>query len=442
MKKLFLMGFVALGLASCVSDKEVAPQTQDQKYAAAFENLVGGKVNPNVNWGFNAVQATAIDAEGNLVDGMRHANVNGNMWADYIEVPTALTVDQKAAVRDWFQTHPNYKGNTTVNWSEFFVEQVYKGGTNPTEACPEAYSAKNGSTGIVGSAHMDKLTVGFINEHINNFNHGDNKDWNGFTLMQNSTTNECFGYITSESSEQKNDKFILVPGDIIDQSVAGMFFVGFDFESTGANPNQQIDADGYYSDWIVRIVPGMYKDRQRIMVEDLIASDLSQVGYSEGKSDWDFNDAVFDVKFLREENENHQWKDYAIITLWAAGGTKSLTVGGKEVHEQFGQPVSKMINTAAPNGVDGLQPAIFRIDLGATDWNKQHNANEIKVYVGSTELTAEQGKAPQKVEVSSTTRWMKEMLIITSGYAKFAEYATSNTPTDWYKTVTDASKLY
>ena len=47
------MGFVTLAFASCVSDKEVAPQTQNQKYDAAFENLVGGKVNANVNWGFS-----------------------------------------------------------------------------------------------------------------------------------------------------------------------------------------------------------------------------------------------------------------------------------------------------------------------------------------------------------------------------------------------------
>ena len=442
MKKYFLMGFVALAFTACVSDKEVTPQTQGEKYEKAFEQLVGGAVNANVNWGFDAQQGATFDADGKYT-GMRNANVNGNEWANYIEVPAALTDAQRGKVRDWFQTHPNYEGVTTVNWSEFFVEQVYKGGTHPTEACPEKYTAHNGSTGIVGSDHMDKLTVGFADEHINNFNRGDNKDWNGFTLMQNSTTTECFGYITSESSEQKDNKFILVPGDIIDESVAGMYFVGFDFESTGENPNMQIDADGYYSDWIVRIVPGFYKNSKRIMVEDLIASDLSQVGYSEGKSDWDFNDAVFDVAFLREQNENYQFEDWAVITLWAAGGTKSLTVAGKEVHELFGQPVSKMINTNAPNGIDGLQPVIFRINLGATpqDWS-DHNANEIKVYVGSTELKAETGKAPQKVVVSNTTRWMKEMLIITGGYADFASYATTNAPKDWYNNVTDASKLY
>lgn len=436
MKKLFLMGFVALAFASCVSDKEVTVQTQEEKYEAAFEALVGGKVNASVNWGFNDQKVATFDAESKYT-GMRTANVNGNQWADYIEVPTALTTDQKAVVRNWFQTHPNYKGNTTVNWSEFFVEQVYKGGTNPTEACPEAYTAKNGSTGIIGSEHMDKLTVGFIDEHINNFNRGDNKDWNGFTLMQNSTTNECFGYITSESSEQKDNKFILVPGDIIDESVAGMFFVGFDFESTGENPNMQIDADGYYSDWIVRICPGFYKNSQRIMVEDLIATNLSQLD----KSDWDFNDAVFDVAFVSENGwdavrGNYEDK-YAIVTLWAAGGTKNLTIDGNEVHELFGQPVSKMINTNANNGIDGLQPVIFRIKEPGTI-----NAKDIVVKVDGIVLDAPQGKAPQKVEVSNTTKWMKERVIITDGYADFATYATEGTPTDWYKNVTNTSVLY
>ena len=71
MKKLFLMGFVALGFASCVSDKEVNTQTQDQKYQAAFENLVGGKINANVNWGFNDMEVNVIKNE----EG-KFANVN------------------------------------------------------------------------------------------------------------------------------------------------------------------------------------------------------------------------------------------------------------------------------------------------------------------------------------------------------------------------------
>lgn len=95
MKKLFLMGFVALGLASCVSDKEVAPQTQDQKYAAAFEDLVGGKVNANVNWGFNDQTPLQFDADGKLIGGLRGSDDNGTEWGKYVEVPEPLTDAQK-----------------------------------------------------------------------------------------------------------------------------------------------------------------------------------------------------------------------------------------------------------------------------------------------------------------------------------------------------------
>ena len=173
------------------------------------------------------------------------------------------------------------------------------------------------------------------------------------------------------------------------------------------------------------------------MAEDLIANDLSQID----KSDWDFNDAVFDVAFINAY-ENEQNVKYAIITLWAAGGTKSLTVAGKEVHELFGQPTTTMINTNANGGVDGLAPVIFRVYLGATDWNKDYNADLIPVKVGSEVLDAPEGKAPQKVEVSTSTRWMKERQIITSGYADFATYATTASPDNWYENASNTGNLY
>ena len=53
MKKYLMMGLATLAFAACVSDKEVTPQTQEEKYEKAFEQLVGGPVNANVNWGFS-----------------------------------------------------------------------------------------------------------------------------------------------------------------------------------------------------------------------------------------------------------------------------------------------------------------------------------------------------------------------------------------------------
>lgn len=421
MKKLFLMGFVALGLASCVSDKEVTPQTQAEKYEAAFENFVGGTVNANVNWGFNNQQVVTFNSEGEYV-GMRGVDANGNGWGLYVDVPQPLTEAQKQVVTEWFQSNRNPEG-VAVNWSEFFVQQVYKG---------------------EWGGNMNYLYCGSDTDHTNNFNAGDAGTYGNvcyglnpgatdqndriygsdkIEFMVNSST-EYFGFHNSFDSNFYKDNYVIIPGDIIDSSVAGMYFVGFDFEANGQADNQKVARDYYFDNWIVKITPGLYKNARRIMVEDLIAADLSQVD----KSDWDFNDAVFDVAFVGED---------AVITLWAAGGTKALTIGGQEVHELFGQATNKMINTNATNGVDGLTPVIFRVSNPGTT-----NANDIVVKVGSTELKAETGKAPQKIEVAYGTRWMQERQIITKGYAQFATYATEGTPENWYETVTDASVLY
>lgn len=426
MKKLFLMGFVALGFASCVSDKEVNTQTQDQKYQAAFENLVGGKINANVNWGFNDQQVVTFDSEGKFA-GMRGVNADGNQWGMYVEVPQPLSQDQKDVVTKWFKDNKNPEG-VAVNWSDFFVQQVYKG---------------------EWGGNMNYLYCGSDTDHTNNFNAGDAGTYGNvcyglkpgatdmndriygpdkIEFMVNSST-EYFGFHNSFDSNFYKDNYVIIPGDVISPIVAGMFFVGFDFEAHGVDANtQQVERDYFFDNWIVKITPGMYKSAQRIMVEDLVASDLSQVGYTNGKSDWDFNDAVFDVAFVDND---------AVITLWAAGGTKSLTIGGKEVHELFGKPVSTMINTNATGGVDGLAPVIFRIPNVGTK-----NAKDILVKVGSTELKAETGQAPQKVEVSRSTRWMKEMMILTSSYADFATYATTASPATWYENASNTGNLY
>ncbi len=421
MKKLFLMGFVALGLASCVSDKEVTPQTQAEKYEAAFEDFVGGQINANVNWGFNNQQVVTFNSEGEYV-GMRGVDANGNGWGLYVDVPQPLTEAQKQVVTEWFQSNRNPEG-VAVNWSEFFVQQVYKGewGGNMNylycgSDTDHTYNFNAGDAGTYGNVCYG-LNPGATDQ--NDRIYGSDK----IEFMVNSST-EYFGFHNSFDSNFYKDNYVIIPGDIIDSSVAGMYFVGFDFEANGQADNQKVARDYYFDNWIVKITPGLYKNARRIMVEDLIAADLSQVD----KSDWDFNDAVFDVAFVGED---------AVITLWAAGGTKALTIGGQEVHELFGQATSKMINTNATNGVDGLTPVIFRVSNPGTT-----NANDIVVKVGSTELKAETGKAPQKIVVSSNTKWMQERQIITKGYAQFATYATEGTPENWYETVTDASVLY
>ena len=452
MKKLFLMGFVALGLASCVSDKEVAPQTQGQKYEKAFEALVGGQVNPNVNWGFDAQQIATFDADGKFI-GMRATNTNNNQWGAYMEVPAEMTAAQKAKVKKYFDNTKLSKG-ISVDWSDFFVHQVsqtekgkymnylYCGKDDFEAAKNNGYSAANTHVNnFNGGSSTSSKNVGVAPQSPGSQNCIEENYTDGIMYVYNSSS-EMFGFYNSYDSQFYGDNFIMIDGATIDAaypeepSVAGMYFVGFDYEhdKTHMNENDIEKRDWYFNDWVIRVSPGFRRDSKRIMVEDLIANDLSEINLS----DWDFNDAVFDVAFVSEwEDKAGANVNYAIITLWAAGGTKSLTIAGKEVHDLFKQDVSKMINTNANGGVDGLAPVIFRIKNPGTN-----NAKDIVVKVGNTVLDAPEGKAPQKIEVSNTTKWMKERVIITEGYAKFAEYATKNTPANWYETVTDASKLY
>lgn len=452
MKKILFVGITALAMASCTHD-DYAPVSKQEQYQAVFEKEFGA-VNPNVNWGFTPQQVFTFDKDGKLI-GTRGANPNSNEWANYLIVPTRLTDAQKDVVRKWFQTHKNPQGQK-VNWSDFFVEQVYKGGTN-TEGShsPEIYNTlKDGvetQNKVTGSNQMDWLACGSdatpSSEHINNFNNG-----NGDIMYMYDYNTTCFGFHDSYGDNHFEntyyyDSYVLIPGDIIDPIVAGMYFVGFDYKTAKYDNGEiRVNPDGYYSDWIVRVVPGLNAPgkAKRVMVEDIIDSDLKSVQ----TSDWDFNDAVFDVRFEKswvngtpENNyqDGHHQK-YAIITLHAAGGTKYLTIGGEgdkgvEVHKALGVETGTMVNTG--NGAT-CPVAIFRIPVA----DNVDNANDIPVYVGAQELTAQQGEATQKLCVPTDVKWMKERVQFINSYDQFKDYVNSNTPDNWYKSVQNLGNLY
>ena len=452
MKKILFVGITALAMASCTHD-DYAPVSKQEQYQAVFEKEFG-TVNPNVNWGFTPQQVFTFDKDGKLI-GTRGANPNSNEWANYLIVPTRLTDAQKEVVRKWFQTHKNPQGQK-VNWSDFFVEQVYKGGTN-TEGShsPEIYNTlKDGvetQNKVTGSNQMDWLACGSdatpSSEHINNFNNG-----NGDIMYMYDYNTTCFGFHDSYGDNHFEntyyyDSYVLIPGDIIDPIVAGMYFVGFDYKTAKYDNGEiRVNPDGYYSDWIVRVVPGLNAPgkAKRVMVEDIIDSDLKSVQ----TSDWDFNDAVFDVRFEKswvngtpENNyqDGHHQK-YAIITLHAAGGTKYLTIGGEgdkgvEVHKALGVETGTMVNTG--NGAT-CPVAIFRIPVA----DNVDNANDIPVYVGAQELTAQQGEATQKLCVPTDVKWMKERVQFINSYDQFKDYVNSNTPDNWYKSVQNLGNLY
>ena len=267
MKKYLMTGLVAVALSglfsSCSKEIETGVETTPefnvlQKYENAFIARFGQPA-ADQDWGFSSVAGT------------RTENANANEWADPdkayggLLVPPPLTDAQIAVVRKYFQTHPNL-GYEDPKWSNYFIQQVYKGHTNVPEGCatPEAYLAANGSTLIIASDHMDHLIAvdpaKGIYDHINNFNHGDCSP-NGDVLdngqhvggahhtdkimyMMNSTT-KSFGYHNSDGSLYHTEYTGLVSYKTIMAAMGAeanclndgwnRSFMGFDFEQMVGN---------------------------------------------------------------------------------------------------------------------------------------------------------------------------------------------------------------
>ena len=208
----------------------------NEQYAIAFEKAFG-KVGSNVDWGFGSTKAsTRANAGKNYPQTSEGINANGNEWADPNKnyggwlVPDPLTEGQIERVRKYFQANPNLDFKDP-EWRHFFVQQVYKGGTAVGSNSTETITAANNST--YNSSHMNKLTVGQNNLHINNFNSGDcsvygnvldnGQTVNGGTthsdkiqLMVNIDDTSCFGYYESGASIQVNNKAALVSAATID----------------------------------------------------------------------------------------------------------------------------------------------------------------------------------------------------------------------------------
>ena len=226
-------------------------------------------------------------------------NANANEWADAADaphghggwkVPDPLTEAQKEIVRKYFQAVPNL-GYEDPHFRHFFVQQVYKGGTSaPTTGNKEDNVAADGTTHY-SSSNMNLLTVGYNEQHINNFNNGTysgsgmntyegavNQDGtvnvldNGHTvnefadnhhpdqimLMVNIDDTECMGYHNTGSSLQQNSKAGLVgwetirtwarqnnlyTEDILNDGW-NRSFVGFDFELYSLEQSYLKDNDG------------------------------------------------------------------------------------------------------------------------------------------------------------------------------------------------------
>jgi hypothetical protein len=160
--------------------------------------------------------------------------------AEGYSVPDPLTEGQKLRVQYYFQRVKNPGGTPDYGQRDFFMQQVYDGGTDPITKYDgytspayslEKYPAVSGQL-IESGEHMDHLTAGPDHTHINNFNNGNcgvygnvldnggdinNGPWHEdqIMLMKNTKTS-CFGYANSDDSYRHDDRWTLVSGEVID----------------------------------------------------------------------------------------------------------------------------------------------------------------------------------------------------------------------------------
>jgi len=349
MKKYLIKGALALfagGVFFSCAEKEAEYVPINQQKVKAFEEVFKetyGEVAPDHNWGFSTAYTLADESTSEVVyiDSVvtesalsktrgartRTANTNANLWGRYYtNVPDPLTVAQKKRVRLYFQ-YNRYPTNEPVYYSNFFVQDVYKGATTPLNDGSQSMSqystekyALNGQQES-GSNHMDYLTAGPNNDHINNYNNAhcstNENVWDGRTyqagypltpetaaqqgigdweaenfnhvvyhsdeimLMENSST-ACFGWHETVGEIHHNDQYVIISGATIDEwaatfatthpnmdlggSVTGRGFVGFDYERVidlsslyEHNWDQGYDAGiRYYADGIPYITNAMH----------------------------------------------------------------------------------------------------------------------------------------------------------------------------------------
>lgn len=274
MKKYLMTGVAAVAMCaaftSCSKTEDLYDPgaVQEMEIANVYEQYnqafikTFGQVHPNQNWGFGKRSAT------------RGYNPNANIWGSTygLDVPQVITEAQRQRVIAYFQSNKFLTGGGSKPLTEYFVQQVYKGGENNGQyvnimkANPanttEQYKSAGMTSPQYGSNHMDRLYANNNpDDHMGNYN-GGTMSWNYNVENTNpriqylndqgnnqhadqiqymiNTQATGFGYHCSEPSIQYDDHYKLVDGADIDAwaeanggigaSVSGRAFVGFDFD--------------------------------------------------------------------------------------------------------------------------------------------------------------------------------------------------------------------
>ena len=389
MKKIlvFLIGFL---LISCGHDSVNYQNPQELKeiqYEQAFEKAFG-KISPTQTWGFK--QAT------------RSTYPNSNMWeSEGYNVPGAITSDEINDVLKVFNKKGKESYESLVDWDCFFVQHVYGSHSNMDYLC--AYDPTGHKEILYGLPEYNYQPHEVISydDHIFNFNATNGS----IQLMLNSST-QRFGFHSSQDSKM-HYWFRM-------EEINGSYYVGIDYEATGQWSNQQEARDYIYNDWIIKVSPGkgvIPPPDDRVKEEGIIiCEDLGTIG------DFDFNDVVFYAKVWESGKTD--------IIIYAAGGTLDITVAGVSV----GMKMGKMVNT-------GLRDVPY---YSFTASDTYDSLIDIPIVVSKTDvagnvtsytLSAQMGKAPQKICVPIGFKWCLEYKPLYEAYPGFKDWVTGASDT-------------
>lgn len=488
MKKYLISGALALvgivSMTSCQNDMENYSSPEEAKKAVFAENFKNfyGTPNPNQDWGFADASLASVKAQ------TRAHNVNGNLWYQNWERPVNVTSSEAQKVLAAFSVKRENQTNAiTINWNNYWVHQVHQSNNSYLDG----YGQNTGD--IHGS--MNKIiaynTSGspYYHEHVNNFNNGTNEveytddetgqKYVGTTLMVNMGTNASatnqFGYHNTKDSKDHFEYFIIAGADI-DASLAGYYYVGFDFCASPpagqeANKNMLINRDWIYNDWIVRISPAtpvsssggsssggsinsntsstdVYTKQHVLVHKWVFCEDL---GSASNRRDYDYNDLVFDARIVDEykiiknsdgsesaytADPSHRY--YAKLTPLAAGGEYEMWFdqSNQPIHSLFVPSTANnvLINTcnssldyATPH-TEGLAAKTITYTFNSLE---EASLSNIHIFVRSStatyELTANTGEAPHKLCVPPGTRWAYERTDIKEAYTGFTTYVENRT---------------
>lgn len=413
--------------------KQYAEKCAQYEEAFVTEFCDGASIAPDHNWGFTALPSVE---ELKTKGATRSAYPNSNEWANTYNVPADITDAERQAVFEYVKAHST-ENSIDINYTEFFVQQVWKG----RDVYKDGYN-----NDVYASDKMNQLTAGApsAKDEVNNFNNG-----NGSIMLMVNSGTSYFAYKNSQDSGNYYDvkntdyKIFNIPGY--------GYYVCFDFQAHGQNPNEKVAADGIFTDWIVKIVPATRKDSDNnntgneqpaedpeynvsLATMRIMCEDLGTTG------DFDFNDVVFDVKYITNKT--------AEITVLAAGGKLPIYIGdrslGNEIHALYGVSLSTMVNTnrshlegfVASSEVIAKDPVTFTIEVKST------NPNDIPVYVGvdqetGYELSANEGVPPHKICVPTEVDWSNERFDIQVHYPKFRDWVQDSNVKFWESTPQD-----